>query len=208
MKNRLSTSGAETDVLVASVDDIYNFNNDARRKPELVYLKNGGSYARRIYAGETEDEFNIKAGDYLYKRRTEICANQLAISDYYRVDLNADSPITVLTVVIENLYPNSFYTAVLKARFEAHAKFYPETCGFVDIEAIPSIATDSSGVATCTIDPSNIYVTSKLVPAIETTTGTITASAGGFIVTATRTYEEPMRVQQCEAQIFSLVWVG
>jgi hypothetical protein len=124
-----------------------------------------------------------------------------------QVSLTANTATTVLEVASLStrlgLVASKTYSCVIGARFQIFTTATAANCGYVDIMCMASIVTDGSNVATVTIATDNLSVdnTGKMKTAIQTATGSIAGSTGGFTVTATRVVDTAQTVK------WTTVWV-
>ena len=101
-------------------------------------------------------------------------------------DLDADASHNTLVVTLNGLPINSKFSVTLDARTIIWRTATQSASGSIECIVNLYITTDGAGVATCVVQTVPAPDYSLLVPAIATATMDITASAGGFTLSAVR----------------------
>lgn len=182
---------------------------------ESVYIDGIGHFYADTLSVLPDDGYNVfqvtgvATGRFILRYENLVVTVKGHATSTIDLILASDASTAVLPVVLTGLLPSSIYHAVVGVSECVGLTTGPQTGGFIDIISEMSIATDAGSVATCTIGTANLIVDiTKLELGVNTMTGNITASAGGFTIYATRVAGTSCTVFEVEYWISRLVKVA
>lgn len=108
------------------------------------------------------------------------------VSSNTNLSTNSSTAVFVVNNFGAWFVPSSDYTVVLGARILFWQPAAKTNTGFLDMTVCLHVTTNASGVATVELKSAITSNTSYLPTILSTATGTITATAGGFTIYATR----------------------